>query len=331
MIVRRATLPTGPFKHTFIVENKIKTTEKVNQYLLISKIGYGSSSKVYLAKDTTDGSYYAAKIIKVSERGASGNGLLLLQREIRLLKKFSHPNIIKLHDVLRSQQRGTVYMFLEYADCGSLENAISNHMEFTEVTIASIFKQIVSGLTYLHEKENIVHRDIKPSNIILFSKGYAKLSDFGIGHTFQSADTVIGSPAYQAPELFEDEEEDEYDTNDPTKEDVWSLGVTLYQTVFGKLPYDGSNVYEIVNKIKTTKLKIPESHHYSESLLDLIMKMLVVHPSERCSLEEVRKHSFFDQAEDLIHFDFKPKKIKEKLNQIVNIKANVWDENVRCM
>ena len=331
MIVRRATLPTGPFKHTFIVEDKIKTTEKVNQYLLISKIGSGSSSKVYIAKDTTDGTYYAAKIIKVSERIGSGNGLLLLQREIRLLKKFSHPNIIKLHDVLRSTQRGTVYMFLEYADCGSLENAISKQKSFSEVTIASIFKQIVNGLTYLHEKENIVHRDIKPSNIILFSKGYAKLTDFGIGHTFQSAETVIGSPAYQAPELFEDEEEDEYDANDPTKEDVWSLGVTLYETAFGKLPYNGANVYEIVNEIKTTKLKIPESHQYSNNLINLITRMLVVNPNERYSLEQVRKHPFFDQAEELIHFDFKPKKIIENLNTIVNIKANVWDENVRCV
>ncbi len=328
MNVRRFTLPIMPLQHTFVIEEKKKTIKKLNQYLLLKKIGSGSSSKVYVAQDTITDEYYAAKVIKISEKTDGGNGLLVLQREIRLLKKFSHPNVIKLHEVLNAPKNGYVCMLLEYADCGSLENMINAKTYFSEEFIASIFKQIAEGLIYLHEKENIVHRDVKPSNILLFSKGTAKLTDFGIGHTFQSAETVIGTPAYQAPELFEDEEEYEDDIN-PTKEDVWSLGITLYETAFGVLPYSGSNLFEIVNDIKSRPLKFPEEHNRSEELLDLIVNMLRVDPNKRVSLEEVKKHPFIQKALDVIPLK-KPNPIKTDdidPSAITEIEAEVWDEN----
>lgn len=328
MNVRRFTLPMMPLHHTFVIEEKKKTIKKLNQYLLLKKIGSGSSSKVYVALDTETNEYYAAKVIKISEKTDGGNGLLLLQREIRLLKKFSHPNVIRLHKVLNAPKNGYVCMLLEYADCGSLGSKIAEKIPFTEDVIASIFKQIADGLMYLHEKENIVHRDVKPSNILLFSEGYAKLTDFGIGHTFQSAETVIGTPAYQAPELFEDEEENEEDIN-PTKEDVWSLGITLYETAFGVLPYSGSNLFEIVNDIRSRPLQFPREHGRSPELIDLISQMLRVDPGARIPLEEVVRHPFMQRALDIIPLKKRRQVKTEDIDPsaITEIEAEVWDEN----
>ena len=303
MHMRRAFLPQLiPSQRIIVEETKQPKMKKVNQYLLRSKLGCGSSAKVYLAKDETTGKYYAAKAVQILERRHNGLGAAGLEREIRIMRQLNHPNIIHLHDVLYASSVDTAYLFIEWADCGTLMDAINGHHKFNEATLASIFHQITLGLSYLHS-QGIVHKDIKPSNILLFSYGAAKLSDFGIGHSFQSAEAVVGTPAYQAPEMFEDDEEDvgngdcEYSEEeiDPAKGDIWSLGVSLYEAAFGRLPYYGNNLYEIVRSIYNTKLEIPEND-YSPLLNDLIKKMLTVNQSERPSLAEVMKHEFFNAA-----------------------------------
>ncbi|OHT12189.1 hypothetical protein TRFO_18083 [Tritrichomonas foetus] len=238
-----------------------------------------------------------------------------LEREIRIMRQLNHPNIVCLHDVLYASSVDTAYMFIEWADCGTLQDAINRGNQnsyskgyidgkyccmFDEKTFATIFKQVIHGLSYLHSK-SIVHKDIKPSNILLFSYGSAKLADFGIGHSFQSAEAVVGSPAYQAPEMFDDEEECEEEI-DPTKGDIWSLGVSLYEAAFGTLPYSGNNLYEIVRLIYSSELKIPKNHSFSNLLIDLIKKLLTVDQGKRPTLEEVLEHDFFKQAVDTPNF-----------------------------
>jgi serine/threonine-protein kinase 11 len=165
------------------------------------------------------------------------------------------------------------YVILEWASFGSLQTVMSQKMDFD--VLASIFKQVVNGLQYLHS-QGIVHQDIKPSNILLCRDGIAKLSDFGIGHSFHSADAMVGTPAYQAPEFFDDDPDA---ILDPVKEDIWSLGVSLYQATFGQLPYFGESMFQISWKAKNSKLEIPGNA--PEPLRELIAKMLEVDPSKR--------------------------------------------------
>jgi serine/threonine-protein kinase 11 len=212
------------------------------------------------------------------------------------------------------------YLILEWASFGSLQSLVG--LVSAPDAIASIFRQITNGLAYLHQ-QSMVHRDIKPSNILLFSGGIAKLSDFGIGHSFDSTDTVVGTPAYQAPEFF-DESGDVI--LDAAKEDIWSLGVSLYEATFGHLPYDGESMYQISWNIKHQRLVIPTSA--PEQLRELISGMLEVNPENRWNLSEVMAHPFLSRASDTFDLDIPARAIPRMTSSksMVNIAAVVCDE-----
>lgn len=207
-----------PIHHVVIEEKRPPRMKKVNQYLMVSKLGTGFSSKVYLALNQDENiyppeenkkcePYYAAKAIRVHERRLNCLSSTNLEREINFLRSLDHPNIIKLHSVLYAPSTDLAYVIMEWANCGTLQHAISNNFKFNENTIAPIYIQIALAISYMHSKE-IAHRDVKPSNILLFSDGTAKLSDFGISHSFESAESVIGTPSYQSPDLFEEGDDD---------------------------------------------------------------------------------------------------------------------------
>ena len=250
--VRRTTLGS-PIKinQIFIDDPKNNSLKKVNEFLMLKKIGQGSFGKVYIGKSSENNQLYAIKVFSLDSQLKSPSKIPSLEREIRIMRMMEHPNILKLHKVLHSPFKNTVYLILDYASLGSLQRIIDNKIEMSEITISSIFKQIINGLEYLH-KQGIVHQDIKPSNLLLSHEGIAKIADFGIGHSFQSANMVFGSPAYQAPEAFDDDNENDNDLPplDVAKEDIWSLGVTLYQAVFHQLPFIGENYFEIAKLSK---------------------------------------------------------------------------------
>ena len=307
--VRRLSLPGYATPRLIAIDDsKPNKVKKINQYICLSKLGCGATSKVYLAQDTENGEFYALKMVKTSELSKTGTGLMTLEREIRNMKLVRHPNIIGMKEALHSKEEGIAAIVFEWADCGSVEGLINRGFLLDEKVLASIFYQIVCGLSYLHE-QGIVHQDIKPSNVLMFSDGTVKISDFGIGHRFQSADTVVGTPAYQAPEVFGGEEDltEEEDLNDepldPCKEDVWSLGISLFQAKFLRLPYTGANVYEIASMIRTTPLVIPDDA--SEDLRDLIQHMLTVDPAKRYSLQEVAEHPFIKSGVEKVPFPVK--------------------------
>jgi serine/threonine-protein kinase 11 len=268
--------------HRFPPSDPGRKPKQINQYAIVRTIGYGSRTRVHLAIDTNTNLPYAAKAILASSCSC--------EREVRLLRSLVHPNVVRLHDVLHVKRQGRVYLILEWASCGSLAQAAAGGL--SEGAAAAIFRQICDGLAYLHS-QGIAHRDIKPSNILLFSDGVAKIGDFGMGHSFESADTVLGTPAYQPPEVF-DESDDI--VLDPEKEDVWSLGVSIFEAVFGRLPFVGANVFEIARSVLSGSLEVPESA--SACLRALLGGMLQPSPAARLSLAEVRAHEFFRNAGD---------------------------------
>jgi serine/threonine-protein kinase 11 len=291
---------------------KPRKTKQINQYVLLNTLGSGSQSKVYLAIDTQTQLPYALKAIQMNVGPT-------LNREIRLLRRLKHPNIIKLHEVLQVKHQNIAYLVLDWASCGSLAQVIPRCLD--ERTVAGIFLQVCEGLAYLHS-EGIAHHDIKPSNILLFADGVVKLGDFGIGHSFDSADTVIGTPAYQSPEYF-DESEDII--LDPIKEDIWSLGVSIFETIFGKLPFNGSNMFEIAWTIFNQPLVIPKTA--SSELRDLLHKIFERNPSKRISLTEIQFHPFFGNVYPSMLFNVP--KIIPKLNpncKLQSIEAIVCGE-----
>ena len=299
-------LGKGELKTTYGERKEIK---QVNQYLLTSVLGEGSFAKVYLALDTDTFQNYAMKRIHLKELARTSSGISQLEREIDTMRMLHHRNIVGLKEVIHVPDKSVAYLAIDYADCGNISSILENGYHFSYNETRALFRQIAEGIGFLHGN-GIVHQDIKPANILLKSDGTALISDFGIGHSFQSAAQVVGTPAYQAPEVIDecndiedsDEEEDgeangeeeDDDADDPGKEDVWSLGVTLYEMAFNELPFYGANVFEIVRSIATTTLEMPEGA--DPMLWDLITKMLKVNPRKRYTIEKVLSHSYVTGA-----------------------------------
>lgn len=303
-------------------------TKKVNQYAILQKLGQGANCKVFLVQDTNTSKYYACKIFNIDHKARSPSRHNNLEREIRMMKLMSSEYVVSLHDVLYASKKKRAYVIMEWADCGTLQDIIDKKTPLDEYTLKKIFLQVLNALEFVHSN-GIVHQDIKPSNIMMFSSGKIKLGDFGIGHSFQSADTVIGSPAYQAPEVFVDllDESEYLPEFDPAKEDIWSLGVSLFEAKFHYLPFKGDNAYEIPRYIKEVGLVIPPGS--SPEYEDLLKKMLDTNPATRITLAEIKEHPFFAGVEDTeVHLcqPDEPDKIDPKL-MIHQICAVVCDDN----
>jgi serine/threonine-protein kinase 11 len=268
----------------------------VNDYLFRAKLGSGASSRVYLALDIRTQIEYAIKLTKLQEVSRLSTGLAQLEREIRLMRLFNHPNILKLHEVLLVEEDREVFLVLEYARNGCLGAYVERGQRLSVQCICSIVKQVIGAIKHLHER-GFVHEDIKPWNLLVDDRGRVLLADFGIGHSFQSAAMVVGSPAFQAPEVLDDCEEEGMEEEvgaAPQKEDIWALGVTLYQLLFMKLPFPGHNLYEVVSYIKTHELEIPEGT--DPGLGELLRGMLTVDPGKRWDADMVLQHRLIREA-----------------------------------
>ncbi|OHT14300.1 CAMK family protein kinase [Tritrichomonas foetus] len=281
-----------------------KPLKQVNQYILLHKLGFGSFAKVFLSVDENTKKTFALKRFKLYNLQHLDAGISQLEREIKAMRRINHPHIIHLHEVLHIESSDTVYLVIDYCDCGSLQRILNNPIPPPDNIIKYIFHSVLQAVSYLHSL-GMVHQDIKPSNILLCSDGRVYLADFGLGHSFQSAAMVVGSPAYQAPEAIMEGEFDS-DTLDPAKEDVWSLGVTLYQSLFGTLPFTGENVYEIVKNILQNPLEIPEGTE--DEISELLRGMLAVMPGERMTVKDVLNSPFFEDVQKVDHFDFEAMK-----------------------
>jgi len=315
-------------------KKKNKKLIKVNQYVFVKKIGLGASSKVYLCYDTTKQQFFAGKRIRLNEICRIGTRVQQVEREIKMLRKLEHNNIISMVEALYSKENSLACIIQDWADCGSLDSVLKTGRHFTEGQLATIFSQVVNGLLYLHSTGN-AHRDIKPSNVLLLSNGTVKIGDLGIGHSFQSADAVVGSPAYQAPEMFGYSDDEDYEEEesclDPIKEDVWSLGVTLFESIFGRIPFSGTNAYEVAKSARENQLTFDFS--ISEDLSDLLKGMLNLNPERRLSMDEVSRHSFFGKAVPKAELALpKPSyPIISAESEMQNIVADVCDEEYSFM
>ena len=283
--------------------NKKKVVKKVNQYYLMETIGEGSFAKVYLGYDLDHNEYYALKRVHLEILSKSISGISQLESEIEIMRSLDHPNIIKLKEVVHVPKKKWVYMVLQYADCGSLDDLLSTGVSLSSDQIRYIFKQVVEGLYYLHQNQ-VVHQDLKPANIMLSHEGTVLISDFSVGHSFNNATVYVGTPAFQAPEVIDFNNDGEYI---PGKEDIWSLGVTLYLMVFGELPFPGETTYEIMNSIKETVLDEPLFDlGDNDDLWTLIKGMLKIDQKERLDISQVREFKYVSDAPDFVDLELRP-------------------------
>ncbi|XP_021927296.1 serine/threonine-protein kinase MARK2-like isoform X3 [Zootermopsis nevadensis] len=258
----------------------------IGKYKLLKTIGKGNFAKVKLAKHVPTGKEVAIKIIDKTQ--LNPGSLQKLFREVRIMKMLDHPNIVKLFQVIETDK--TLYLVMEYASGGEVFDYLVLHGRMKEKEARAKFRQIVSAVQYCHQKK-IIHRDLKAENLLLDSEMNIKIADFGFSNEFtpgSKLDTFCGSPPYAAPELFQGKK------YDGPEVDVWSLGVILYTLVSGSLPFDGSTLRELRERVLRGKYRIP--FYMSTDCENLLKKFLVLNPAKRASLENIMKDKWMNMG-----------------------------------
>jgi serine/threonine protein kinase len=159
-----------------------------------------------------------------------------------------------------------------------------------------------------------VHQDVKPGNVLLTKSGRVFLSDFGISHSFDTGAAVFGTLFYQAPEVLDSVEDPACERG---KEDIWALGITLFEMIFRAVPFQGADIYAIIAAIRKTSLSPPRS--CDPEIWKLICGMLMVDPRERWNIEEVMESEFVKGAPSQADFSGFPEKLMEEIDPVVPI------------
>lgn len=253
-------------------------------YKLGKTLGIGSFGKVKIAEHVLTGHKVAIKILnrrKVKNMEMEEK----VRREIKILRLFMHPHIIRLYEVIETQT--DIYMVMEYVKSGELFDYIVEKGRLQEDEARRFFQQIISGVEYCH-RNMVVHRDLKPENLLLDSKCNVQIADFGLSNIMRDGHflkTSCGSPNYAAPEVISGK------LYAGPEVDVWSCGVILYALLCGTLPFDDENIPNLFKKIKAGIYTLPS--HLSALARDLIPRMLVVDPVKRITIREIREHPWF--------------------------------------
>jgi len=246
------------------------------EYDFGEELGRGGFSIVVKATNKATKDVVAVKII---EKNQSEEELQLLQREIDILKKLNHQNIISLKEVY--DEKETIYLVMELVQGGELFDQIVSRGTYSEADAANIVRQILDAVAYMHDN-GIAHRDLKPENLLCSGDEYntIKVTDFGLSKDFSTASlrTSCGTPDYVAPEVLKGQP---YDNT----VDIWSIGVITYILLCGFPPFYGNTDQQIFEKILRVEYDFPSPDwdHISVEAKQFIKSILVPEPSKRPS------------------------------------------------
>jgi eukaryotic-like serine/threonine-protein kinase len=254
----------------------INVGDRIGDYEVTGTLGAGGMGQVYRVHHTISHRMEAMKVLLPGRRDAEEIAERFL-REIRLLASLDHPNIAALHTAFRHE--GELVMIMEFVEGQTIRPPLSAGAIVVERSLDYI-KQVLSGLAYAHDR-GIIHRDIKPSNIMLSGKNRVKLLDFGLalpvlGPEFTRSGTRLGSLHYMSPEQVLGKKLD-------ARSDIYSTGVTLYQLVTGRLPFEGDGEYAIATYHLKSRPEDPRAinPNISARLSQIVLKSLAKSPDDR--------------------------------------------------
>ena len=216
-------------------------------------IGKGTFGRVYLGMNATTGEFLAVKEVEVNPKAAQGDKkkmqelVAALDQEIDTMQHLDHVNIVQYLGCERKET--SISIFLEYISGGSIGSCLRKHGKFEEPVVASLTRQTLSGLAYLH-REGILHRDLKADNILLDLDGTCKISDFGISKKTDNiygndkTNSMQGSVFWMAPEVVRSQGE-----GYSAKVDIWSLGCVVLEMFAGRRPWSKDEAVGAIYKI----------------------------------------------------------------------------------
>lgn len=246
-----------------------------SRYEIIEKIGTGGMADVYKGKDHKLNRFIAIKVLK-SEYSSNKNFVSKFKVEAQSAAGLMHQNIVNVYDV--GEEDGIYFFVMELVEGITLKNYIEKKIRLSVKEALSIAIQVANGIEAAHNN-GIIHRDIKPQNIIISREGKVKVADFGIARA-ASSDTItshaMGSVHYTSPEQARGGYSD-------AKSDIYSIGITLFEMVTGRVPFDGETTVSIAIKhiqeeMPSPKLYVPD---IPVSVEKIILKCTQKNPDKR--------------------------------------------------
>ena len=252
-------------------------------------LGKGTFGQVKLGQHTLTGEKVAIKILE-KDKIHDQKDVERITREIKILKKVRHPNVIQLYEIIETEKE--LYMVMEYASGGELFDFIVRHTRLSEKQACKFYLELISGIEYIHQS-GVCHRDLKPENLLLDYDLTLKIVDFGLSNMYEpnaTLKTACGSPCYAAPEMIAGKR------YHGLKTDIWSSGVVFYAMVCGYLPFEDPKTSNLYKKIMAADYTLPK--FLSGQCKDLIRKILNTDPETRYTINDIRSHTWSLQVKD---------------------------------
>jgi eukaryotic-like serine/threonine-protein kinase len=257
------------------------TGQTIGSFYIERILGKGAMGAVYLGKHKEKGLYSAIKVVDPGKKEASPLMQQRFEREISLLKRFNHKNIVKFRDA--GVHNGCRYYAMDYVEGETLEAVLAKKERLPVSTACQLIWQLCDALEEMHS-EGVVHRDLKPANVMIDKAGVLKLTDLGIAkdtsQVFNSklteADTTVGTVAYMAPEQLAGKDLSR-------RSDLYSMGIMFYQLLTGRLPFTGRTVYEYINQRQAGSFPRPSAVNTKipYELDQLVVELMKQNPEER--------------------------------------------------
>lgn len=262
---------------------KLKTIEEADE----------DNEDCFLVKNSKTLLEFSYKKVDISDK--NDEAALKILKEVEVLKKMNHPNVIKLFEATISKDNKYIEVLTEFSEEGDLQKKMetykSENKHFPESLLIDWLNQLCMALKFVHS-QNILHRNIRPACIFLMKPGFVKLGDFGLAKTLggggniKRAKTIMPKLHISPPEIFE---KGDY----TTKTDIWYLGTTFFKLMTFNFPFKGETVPEIMNNIlNENRNDYTNDYPYSNDFKGLIDKMISKDPNNRPSIDEILSMDF---------------------------------------
>lgn len=285
---------------------KIDPGIDILNYRITQELGHGGMGKVYKAIHLALERTVAIKAIH-PRLLRSRNMVERFYHEARIQAKLNHPNIVTVYDFFEYEDN--YFIVMEFVEGESISKIIEHQGPFEIKLGLTLFRQILDGICYAHQKE-VIHKDIKTSNFLLTTKN-VKITDFGIAqiiddtYSKSSDKQIIGTPKYMSPEMILGDKIVDLRT------DIYSLGITLYEFMTGKVPFGSNNESDMeIRTAHVNKLPAPPKElnpDIPEKLENIILRSIQKNPNKRFQTSE----EFIEEIDKL--------KLKDKVNGISRI------------
>ena len=302
--------PIGIFSKDLDFNTKLNINTLIPVTINNKKIilGEGSFSIVQLYEDKKTKIKYALKKMDSKKVEKITKNKKLIDTEVNIHGRISHPNIIKLHNYF--EYKHFCFLILEYASDGTLFDIIRSKRGLSELYAFYYFLQTLNAIYFLH-LHSIIHRDLKPENLLINDNNIIKLCDFGwsVKLNDDKRTTFCGTVEYMAPEIIKKEKYDE-------AIDVWSLGVLLYELVHSYSPFysEDLDIKKIGNNITNNNLKFKDG--LSKEYKDLVQRLLIKESEKRIKIEDIFQHPFMTKYINMIYVQVNDKSKNNSKNNI---------------